>query len=241
MALPFFYKEDLIASSAYIVLDEATSKHIVQVLRMQNGEQLQLTNGKGILFTAEITDNNRKRCSVSILQTTNHKPSAGSGEQTRNICIAISPVKNSTRFEWFLEKATEIGVSEIIPLLCSRTEKTAFKFDRMKSILVSAMLQSQQCWLPVLREPTKFNELIKSSAHQQKFIAHCIDDAKRSLCDLNNGSLSSKIILIGPEGDFTAEEIKLALNNHFSAVSLGETRLRTETAGIVAATLLVNV
>jgi len=234
MALPFFYKEDLVATSTDIILDEASSKHIVQVLRMQNGEQLQLTNGKGILFTAEITDNNRKRCSVSILQTTNHKP------QTTNICIAISPVKNNTRFEWFLEKATEIGVSEIIPLICSRTEKTAFKFDRMKSILVSAMLQSQQCWLPVLHEPTKFNELIKSSAQQQKFIAHCIDDAKRSLAELNNQSLSSKIILIGPEGDFTAEEIKLALNNHFSAVSLGETRLRTETAGIVAATLLVN-
>jgi 16S rRNA (uracil1498-N3)-methyltransferase len=234
MALPFFYNEDLITSSTNILLDESTSKHMVQVLRMQNSEQLQLTNGKGILFTAEITDNNRKRCSVKILQTTNHKP------QTTNITIAISPVKNNTRFEWFLEKATEIGVSEIIPLICSRTEKAAFKFDRMKSILVSAMLQSQQCWLPVLHEPTKFNQLIKSSPQQQKFIAHCIDDAKRSLADLNNTALSSKIILIGPEGDFTPDEIKLALENHFSAVSLGETRLRTETAGVVAATLLVN-
>lgn len=232
MALPFFYNEDLIASSTNLLLDEATSKHMVQVLRMQNGERLQLTNGKGILFTAEITDNNRKRCTVKILTTSNHQRS------TSNISIAISPVKNNTRFEWFLEKATEIGVSEIIPLICSRTEKTAFKFDRMKSILVSAMLQSQQCWLPVLHEPTKFNELIKSSAQQQKFIAHCIDDAKRSLADLNNESLSSKIILIGPEGDFTADEIKLALNNHFSAVSLGETRLRTETAAIVALTVL---
>ena len=232
MALPFFYKEDLVVTSTDVVLDEATSKHVVQVLRMQNGEQLQLTNGKGILFTAEITDNNRKRCGTRILQTTNHKP------QTSNITIAISPLKNNTRFEWFLEKATEIGVSEIIPLICSRTEKISFKFERMKSILVSAMLQSQQCWLPVLHEPTKFNELVKSSAQQQKFIAHCIDDAKRSLSDLNNESLSSKIILIGPEGDFTADEIELAIQNHYSAVSLGDTRLRTETAGIVAATLL---
>jgi 16S rRNA (uracil1498-N3)-methyltransferase len=231
MALPFFYKEDLVATSTDIILDEATSKHIVQVLRMQNGEQLQLTNGKGILFTAEITDDNRKKCSVKVIATNNQQRS------TNNISIAISPVKNNTRFEWFLEKATEIGVSEIIPLICSRTEKTAFKFDRMKSILVSAMLQSQQCWLPVLHEPTKFNELIKSAAQQQKFIAHCIDDAKRSLTDLNNQSLSSKIILIGPEGDFTPDEIQLAMDNHFSAVSLGETRLRTETAGLVAATL----
>lgn len=234
MALPFFYKEDLVASATDIVLDEAASKHIVQVLRMQNGEQLQLTNGKGILFTAEITDNNRKRCTVKVIQT-NHQQ-----QSTNNITIAISPVKNNTRFEWFLEKATEIGVSEIVPLICTRTEKTAFKYDRMKSILVSAMLQSQQCWLPVLQEPVKFNALLPSSVQQQKFIAHCTNDAKRDLTDLNNVSLSSKIILIGPEGDFTQEEIELALEHHFNAVSLGQTRLRTETAGIVAATLLVN-
>ena len=232
MALPLFYKEDLNTSSTEVVLDEASSKHSVQVLRMQNGEQLQLTNGKGRLFTVEIIDNNRKRCAAKIQQTTNNKP------PTTNITIAISLIKNSSRFDWFLEKATEIGVTEIVPLICSRTEKTAFKSDRMKTILVSAMLQSQQCWLPVLHEPTKFNSLIQSSSHQQKFIAHCMDDAKRNLADLNNESLSSKIILIGPEGDFTADEIKQALQNNFSAVALGETRLRTETAGIVAASLL---
>ena len=232
MSLPFFYKEDLVAKCTDVVLDEASSKHIVQVLRMQNGGQLQLTNGKGNLFTAEITDNNRKKCTVSIIQK-----SEIANLQSK-ITIAISLIKNSTRFEWFLEKATEIGVSEIIPLICSRTEKTAFKFDRMKNILVSAMLQSQQCWLPVLHEPTKFNELVKSSAQDQKFIAHCINNARRNLADLNNEFLTSKIILIGPEGDFTADEIELALQNHFSAVSLGGTRLRTETAGIVAATLL---
>jgi 16S rRNA (uracil1498-N3)-methyltransferase len=234
MGLPFFYKEDIAEVNTGIVLDEATSKHIVQVLRMQNGEQLQLTNGKGILFTAEITDNNRKKCAVKILQTFDIPHSRF------HITIAISPVKNNTRFEWFLEKATEIGVTEIIPLVCTRTEKAAFKFDRMKSILVSAMLQSQQCWLPVLREPTKFNELVKSSAQQQKFIAHCMDGDKRSLSDLNNESLSSKIILIGPEGDFTADEAALAQQHHFSAVSLGDTRLRTETAGIVAAVILLQ-
>ena len=232
MALPLFYKEDLNTSSTEVLLDEATSKHIVQVLRMQNGEQMQLTNGKGGLFTVEIIDNNRKRCAVKIIETFDIQRS------TNNITIAISLIKNSSRFDWFLEKATEIGVTEIIPLICERTEKTAFKSDRMKTILVSAMLQSQQCWLPVLHEPTKFNSLIQSSSHQQKFIAHCMDDAKRNLADLNNESLSSKIILIGPEGDFTPDEIEFALQNHFSAVTLGQTRLRTETAGIVAATLL---
>ena len=232
MALPFFYKEDLTASDITTVLDEATSKHMVQVLRMQVGEQLQLTNGKGDLFTVEIIDDNRKKCAVKV----NQKSKIANLKS--NISIAISPVKNSTRFEWFLEKATEVGVSEIIPLVCERTEKTSFKAERLKSILVSAMLQSQQCWLPVLHEPTKFNKLVQSSAQQQKFIAHCIDGAKRNLTDLNNESLSSKIILIGPEGDFTPNEIELALQNNFSAVALGETRLRTETAGIVAATLL---
>ncbi len=239
MALPFFYKEDLEAVTTDVLLDEVTSKHIVQVLRMQNGEQLQLTNGKGGLFTTAITDNNRKKCAVKVI-------AAGTGHRaTTNITIAISLIKNSTRFEWFLEKATEIGVTEIIPLVCERTEKTAFKFERMKSILVSAMLQSQQCWLPVLHEPVQYVKLWQSSKtlpkldeYRQKFIAHCVDDAKRSLADLNNESMASKIILIGPEGDFSPEEIDLAMQNHFSAVSLGETRLRTETAGMVAATLL---
>lgn len=232
MALPFFYKEDLTASNTISVLDEATSKHIIQVLRMQVGEQLQLTNGKGDLFIVEITDDNRKKCAVAVIQKSKI------ANPKSKITIAISLIKNATRFEWFLEKATEIGVFEIVPLICERTEKTTFKADRFKTILVSAMLQSQQCWLPVLHEPTKFNKLVQSSAQQQKFIAHCIDDAKRNLTDLNNESLSSKIILIGPEGDFTPNEIELALQNNFSAVALGETRLRTETAGIVAATLL---
>ncbi|HMK03490.1 MAG TPA: 16S rRNA (uracil(1498)-N(3))-methyltransferase [Ferruginibacter sp.] len=232
MAFPFFYKEDIEASMVHVVLDEDTSKHMVQVLRMQNGEQLQLTNGKGDLFTAEITDNNRKKCVVKIIKTSSEQRATGS------VSIAISLIKNSSRFEWFLEKATEIGVSEIIPLICERTEKTSFKFDRMQSILVSAMLQSQQHRLPVLQAPVKFKDFVSQSAHQQKFIAHCTNDAKRDLVDLVNSNLSSKIILIGPEGDFTAPEIDQALQNHFNAVTLGKTRLRTETAGLVAATLL---
>lgn len=235
MALPFFYKEDIDLKTTEVVLDEDTSKHMVQVLRMQNGEQLQLTNGKGNLFTAEIKDNNRKKCTVTILTTTNHQP------PTTNITIAISLIKNNTRFEWFLEKATEIGVTGIIPLICERTEKTAFKFDRMKNILVSAMLQSQQTWLPVLHEPVKFTSLIKQSTQLQKFIAHCEDENNKQqlAVKLING-LNSKLILIGPEGDFTKQEIEMALDNNFIPVALGDNRLRTETAGVVAATLLIQ-
>lgn len=239
MQLPFFYKENLDNESGMIILDEDASKHIVQVLRMQNGEELQLTDGKGNLITASITDNNRKKCTILIQKTSNLKP------KTSNITAAISLIKNASRFEWFLEKATELGVSAIIPLLCERTEKQNFRFDRMKSILVSAMLQSRQCWLPVLYEPVLYTQLWQSfgtlpklEEYQQKFIAHCIDTEKRELADMINENLSSKIILIGPEGDFTAAEIEKAIQNHFIPVSLGNNRLRTETAGIVAATLL---
>ena len=234
MALPFFYIETIDQGSSSIILNEETSKHIVQVLRTQVGEQLQLTDGKGNLFTVEITDNNRKRCTVGIIEslTIDHSPFTTT--------IAISLIKNTSRFEWFLEKATEIGVNEIIPLICERTEKQHFRFDRMKTILVSAMLQSQQCWLPVLHDTTKFKDVLTRSSYQQKFIAHCIEEEKRNLADMVNENLSSKIILVGPEGDFTKDETALAIQHHFIPVSLGNTRLRTETAGIVGAILLTQ-
>ena len=239
MGLPFFYKEDIDVVSKKVVLDEDTSKHIVQVLRMKIGEQVQLTNGKGIMFTCEITDDNRKKCSVTIIKKSEIAPQ-GTAENPRSaITIAISLIKNNTRFEWFLEKATEIGVTEIIPLICERTEKTAFKYERMKSILVSAMLQSQQVWLPALYEPVKFTSFIEKAKHEQKFIAHCEDEKnKQALTDRLTNLLTSKLILIGPEGDFTTKEIELALENNCIPVTLGSTRLRTETAGVVAATLL---
>jgi 16S rRNA (uracil1498-N3)-methyltransferase len=231
MALPFFYIEEIIAKNN-LVLNEETSKHIIQVLRMQNGEQLQLTDGKGNLFTAEIIDNNRKRCTVKIIQT-------ASNQQTGNITIAISLVKNANRFEWFLEKAAEIGINEIIPLICTRTEKQHFRQDRMQGILISAMLQSQQIFLPVLHDPIKLDEVISKASQVQKFIAHCEDENNKvQLTGKLLTPLASSLILIGPEGDFTKDEIQQALKNNFVPVALGNTRLRTETAGMVAAALL---
>jgi 16S rRNA (uracil1498-N3)-methyltransferase len=152
--------------------------------------------------------------------------------------IAISLIKNRDRFEWFLEKATEIGVTAIIPLICERTEKEKFRFDRMQGICISAMLQSQQVWLPVLHEPIPFKQVIEEAKQEQKFIAHCMPGEKGNLAGLVNKELSSRIILIGPEGDFTREEADLAIQYQFSPVALGETRLRSETAGVVAATIL---
>lgn len=233
MALPFFYISEFDTAQKELMLDEETSKHMVQVLRMKRGEPLNLTDGKGNLITASITDDHKKHCTVEVKKT-RHK-----AQDTRRISVAISLLKNANRFEWFLEKATEIGVTEIIPLICERTEKEKFRYDRMQGICISAMLQSQQCWLPVLQDPADLDKVIKKATAQQKLIAHCDEGAKTKLT--NQLINQSTIILIGPEGDFTKGEIELALENNFIPVTLGETRLRTETAGVVAATLLCHI
>jgi 16S rRNA (uracil1498-N3)-methyltransferase len=233
MALPFFYIEKFVADAKAIALDEDTSRHIVQVLRMKEGEKLNLTDGKGNLITAEISEAHKKHCLVEIKETSNQQPA------TRKITIAISLLKNTNRFEWFLEKATEIGVSEIIPLICERTEKQKFRYDRMKGICISAILQSQQCWLPVLHEPVQFGDLVmRQFGNYQKLIAHCIEKDKQPLGHLLIPKSTNQLIAIGPEGDFTLTEIDLALKNDFIQVSLGKTRLRSETAGVAAVVML---
>jgi len=202
---------------------------------MKEGEKLNLTDGKGSLIEAEITDANKKHCSVKVTNsqlTTHNSP---------KITIAISLLKNTNRFEWFLEKVTEIGISEIIPLICDRTEKQKFRHERMKGICVSAMLQSQQTWLPVLHEPVRFEDLIiRQFDNCQRLIAHCLEEGKQNLNHRLISKSSNQLIAIGPEGDFSKDEIRLALENNFIPVSLGDTRLRTETAGIVASVLLVS-
>lgn len=232
MTLPFFYINNY-SGQKQLPLDEETSRHVVQVLRMIEGEQLNLTDGKGKLLTCEIKEAVKKSCYVEVKATSDRLSNA------RKISIAISLLKNTNRFEWFLEKATEIGVSEIIPLVCHRTEKEKFRHDRMNAICISAMLQSQQCWLPVLHAPVEFEKVFSKISSEQKFIAHCDESSTK-----NNLStfqpFNSSTILIGPEGDFTPKEIEIALQSGFQPVSLGETRLRTETAGVVAAAVLMN-
>lgn len=233
MALPFFYIDSVDTTQPLITLNEETSKHVVQVLRMQAGEQLNLTDGKGTLFTAAIVDAHKKYCTVRILST------AYTAEPARKTTIAVSLVKNASRFEWFLEKATEIGVTEIIPLLCERTERQHFRYERMKGILVSAMLQSQQTWLPFLHEPVKFEQLkMMQFENALKLIAHCEETQKNSFSNFQIEKFSNSIILIGPEGDFTTNEIEMAIADGYEPVMLGETRLRTETAAVAAAVLL---
>lgn len=232
MNLPFFYKENISASEKLIFLDEETSRHIIQVLRMKKGELVQITDGKGNLITAEISNDHKKKCEVKIV---------GESFQTsyrKKVAIGISLLKNASRFEWFLEKATEIGVSAIIPLICERTEKQHIRYDRLKNICTSAMLQSQQVWLPDLNQPTPFKSLFGNLPYPYKFIAHCIDGEKSPLRAQNHDDPDSTIILIGPEGDFTNDEVQLAIQHQCIPVSLGETRLRTETAAIVATAIL---
>lgn len=230
MALPFFYNDNI--NTDNLVLDEDTSKHVSGVLRMKVGEELLLTDGRGTKATAVITDDHRKRCAVNIVQRERKEAKKG------GVTIAISLLKNAARFEWFLEKATEMGVAEIIPLLCQRTEKEKFRHERLQHIITSAMLQSQQAWMPRLQAPTPFEKVIKTAPQQHKFIAHCLPQQKQSITHKTIGKGESSIMLIGPEGDFTEGEIETALQAGFAPVTLGDTRLRTETAGMVAAALL---
>jgi 16S rRNA (uracil1498-N3)-methyltransferase len=237
MPLPYFFVEQIATEAQNVILDEEQSKHIVQVLRKQKEEEILLTDGKGTKVHTVIVDDHRKRCEVKIISVEKEK------EQLPKVSIAISLIKNASRFEWFLEKATEIGVNEIIPLICERTEKEKFRLDRMQNILISAMLQSQQCWLPSLSEPITFDKLIEKSIDANKLIAHCLPQQKQSLFSfIQNSSfiIHHSLILIGPEGDFTEKEIEIALEKNFQPIALGNTRLRTETAGIVAASLLRN-
>jgi 16S rRNA (uracil1498-N3)-methyltransferase len=232
MASPYFYFAHLAAMSDEFMLNENSSRHIVQVLRMQSGEELRLTDGKGLSVTAKIHEANKKKCAVQIIDRQKQDP------PKQAVSIALCLLKNVSRFEWFLEKATELGVSEIIPLKTTRTEKQQFRMERMKSILESAMIQSQQVWMPILHEPQNFNNWIENARADQKYIAHCEDDRKSKLSDILVRNSSSQLILIGPEGDFTNEEIKLALLHEFIAVELGQNRLRSETAAVAAAAVL---
>ncbi|MCX8020673.1 MAG: 16S rRNA (uracil(1498)-N(3))-methyltransferase [Chitinophagaceae bacterium] len=227
---PFFYIEKELKLHEKIVLDEENSRHAIQSLRLRKGEKIHLTNGKGMLATAELNDVMKKKCSATIHSLDNFPP------PKHKITIAISLLKNTNRFEWFLEKATEIGVHEIIPMICERTVKTSVRMERFKAICVSAMLQSQQCRFPLLSAPKHFKEVIGLPCEGSRLIAHCYPSEKLNLATLN--CQENKVILIGPEGDFTGQEVEQALDYGFLPVSLGKNRLRTETAGLVAVTLL---
>ncbi len=224
-SLPLFYHEPGFTDSA-IQLNEDTARHIVQVLRMQVDEHLQLTDGKGNVANVTITETAKKKCAVAIKDVKTHS------KVQPDLYLAVAFTKNTSRNEWLLEKATELGVASIIPLSATRTEKERIRIDRWHNILVSAMLQSQQYYLPHLAEITSLNEVIATYKPEQKLLAHCISTRqRRKIADVLKPQKET-LILIGPEGDFTADEVTLCEQNGFTAISLATQRLRTETAAM---------
>jgi 16S rRNA (uracil1498-N3)-methyltransferase len=226
--MQLFYNKDLTSTNSQFTFDKTESRHIVKVLRKKEGDTLHITNGKNELFKVQVILANDKKCLVEIVNTeTKPKP------WNYTLHIAIAPTKNNDRLEWFLEKATEIGIDEITPIICSNSERTVLKTERLDKIVQSAMKQSLKFVLPIINEPIKFSDFINQGFDSELFIAHCEELNKKSLTKTIKPN-TNILVMIGPEGDFSPAEIEKALANKFTPVTLGESRLRTETAGIVA-------
>ena len=209
-------------------LSEEESGHCVRVLRYTAGDEILITDGKGTTYTARITNPHPKHCDFEIISREKQQP-----HHTFHLHIAVAPTKNIERLEWAIEKCVEIGVDEITPLLCRFSERKQLRTDRLEKIILSAAKQSLTPYLPVLHELTPYDAFIQSQTQGQKFIAHCYKDDKRVLKEeIEKGR--DVLVLIGPEGDFSEQEVELALSHGFIPVSLGNSRLRTETAAVVA-------
>jgi len=221
-----FYTPDISGNEYY--LSEEESKHCTKVLRLKENDIVYLVDGNGGFYKAAISAISGKKCLLRIEETQEEF-----GKRNYRIHIAIAPTKNIDRIEWFVEKATEIGIDEITPIICQRSERRVVKTDRLEKIAVSAMKQSIKAYLPKINEAQTFNNFVKQNNASFKCIAHCLPENKQEFKALIK-SQNDILILIGPEGDFTSHEIELALKNNYLPVSLGESRLRTETAGIAA-------
>jgi 16S rRNA (uracil1498-N3)-methyltransferase len=225
--MQIFYAPDI--TEDYYILNPNESKHIIRVLRMAKGSELMLIDGKGNLYNGIIDNPDQTKCGIQIIRkTTDYE------KRSYRLHIAISPLKNPERFEWFIEKSVEIGIDEITPVICRNTEKPGIKYERIENIIISAMKQSLKATKPVLNEPVSFMDFIKDKRPGLHLLAHCDASLKRHrLADIYQPN-SDVTIMIGPEGDFTSEEIELAGKNGFQSIHLGTSRLRTETAGIAA-------
>lgn len=225
----FFYNGTLVENTT-VTLDADTAKHIWQVLRMVADDQLLLTDGKGTVAEGRIHTAERHKCSVAVGKVSHYK------RKGNLLHLAVGFTKNNSRNEWLLEKATELGVTTIIPLVASRSEKTHIRHDRWHKILQSAVLQSQQYYIPTLTDTLQLKTVLKEyGAVGQKFVAHCFtDDHKHPISEMLKPAPET-LLLIGPEGDFTPDEVNLCTEAGFTSVSLGTQRLRTETAAIAAA------
>jgi 16S rRNA (uracil1498-N3)-methyltransferase len=230
--MQLFYNSDIKQGDTTFFFDKEESKHIVKVLRKKESDKIFLTNGLGYLFESEIISASEKKCEIRITNVQFYEPTS------YHIHVAVAPTKMNDRLEWFLEKATEIGIHEITPIICDNSERKVYKIDRAEKIIQSAMKQSLQMYLPKINEPISYSQFVKQTIDGQKFIAHCEETERKAFQDEVKPNVKVTI-LIGPEGDFSTKEIKLALENQFIPVTLGNTRLRTETAALVACHTIV--
>ncbi|MCO4822263.1 MAG: 16S rRNA (uracil(1498)-N(3))-methyltransferase [Flavobacteriaceae bacterium] len=225
--MQLFYNSEINEDTSTFSFSKEESKHIVKVLRKQEGDTLYITNGKGYLFEVEIIISSIKKCSAKITSKTFKK------NKTYKLHLAVAPTKMNDRYEWFLEKATEIGIDSITPIICDHSERKIVKLERFEKIVQSAMKQSLQYYLPKVNDAISYKTFMTREFKGQKYIAHCEPSQKTPL-KLVLKSQEAVTILIGPEGDFSVKEIEMALEHDFIPVTLGNTRLRTETAAIAA-------
>lgn len=227
--MQLFYNPEINESSKEFFFDKEESRHIAKVLRMKEGESLQLTNGKGSFFEARLLSNNPNKSTAEITNVKTLPP------LPYHLHLAVAPTKLNDRYEWFLEKAVEIGVSEITPIICDHSERKIIKPERFEKILQSAMKQSLKAYLPILNPAVSFKNFIASGKDNGiiKCIAHCAETERKSLKSVLQPN-KNLLILIGPEGDFSSTEIEMAKASGFMPVLMGESRLRTETAAVVA-------
>ncbi len=225
--MQLFYSPLLNKEDTNYTFDKEESNHIVKVLRKKNGDNLMVTNGKGYLFNTVINTDNDRKCSVTIVEYDFKEP------ENFHIHLAVAPTKMNERFEWFLEKATEIGIHEITPIICDHSERKQIKLERFEKIVQAAMKQSLHRYMPILHDAVSFKAFIQQENDSHKYIAHC-EETEKTLLKNAIPKGASYTLLIGPEGDFSSSEIDSALKANFKPVSLGNTRLRTETAAVVA-------
>lgn len=225
--MQLFYNSTINETTESFTFDREESKHIIKVLRKKDGDILFVTNGLGYLFKTEITLASDSKCTVQMVSFEKSAPS------NFKLHLAVAPTKMNDRYEWFLEKATEIGIQEITPIICDRSERKVINIDRFDKIILSAMKQSNELYLPKLNPAISFKEFIKQQNEGLQLIAHCEETDKKTLKSVVHPN-TNITVLIGPEGDFSEKEIALALEQKYIPVSLGNTRLRTETAAVVA-------
>lgn len=228
--MQLFYVPDI--TPPHYTLPEEESGHCLKVLRLGHGDEIHLTDGRGNLYRAVIEEPHPKHCGIRVVETF-----AQYGKRSYTLTLAVAPTKNTERWEWFLEKATETGIDRIIPLECRHSERRTLKNERSERIITSAVKQSLKAYHPRLDDMTTFSEVVSMPFEGRKLIAHCRPCARRVFIGEAFAKGDNVLILIGPEGDFSEQEIELARSNGFTEISLGESRLRTETAALAAVTI----